>query len=189
MREQSKAAKRRVASDYFPTDAFVGHGIDIGAGPDPVSPTIYNKVLSVRDWDIKDGDAQYLATITDNSVDFVNSSHCLEHTVDPAIALHNWIRVCKSGGYVAITVPDEDMYEHGIWPSRYNRDHKWSFTTKPNSHMPKSINVLTFLEQFQTVAEVIYVKTITDGYDPSNKYSDQTLGPAECAVEFVLRKK
>jgi ubiquinone/menaquinone biosynthesis C-methylase UbiE len=189
MFEQSKAAQRRVISSGFPPKAFSGSGIDIGAGPDPVSKTMFPDIQSVRDWDKKDGDAQYMASVADNSVDFVNSSHCLEHMVDPSIALSNWIRIVRPGGYLVVTVPDEDLYEHGMWPSRFNTDHKWSFTTKPVSVMPKSINVNEFLEQFDSV-DVVYVKLIDTGFDYSKpKGIDQTMGPAECAIEFVLRKK
>ncbi|MBV5346213.1 MAG: methyltransferase domain-containing protein, partial [Rhodoferax sp.] len=75
--------------------------------------------------------------------DFVHSSHCLEHMRDVREALKNWIRIVKPGGFLILTVPDEDLYEQGQWPSRFNTDHKWSFTIhKERSTMPSSINVI-----------------------------------------------
>ena len=68
---------------------------------------------SIRTWDWEDGDAQFLASVADASLDFVHSSHCLEHLVDPAEGLNNWVRVVREGGYVIVTVPDEDLYEQG----------------------------------------------------------------------------
>ena len=40
----------------------------------------------------------------------------------------------EPGGHLIVTVPDEDLYEQGHFPSDYNRDHKWTFTI----HKPKS---------------------------------------------------
>ena len=40
-------------------------------------------------------------------------------------------------------VPDEDLYEQGVFPSRFNPDHKATFTVaKRRSWSPVSINVL-----------------------------------------------
>ena len=83
---------------------------------------------SCKNWDLPDGDAQYLAGVPDGTYDFLHSSHCLEHMVDPGIAMANWVRVVRGGGYLVITIPDEELYEHLHWPSRFNGDHKWSFT-------------------------------------------------------------
>ena len=84
-------------------------------------------------WDWEDGDAQYLSGVRDNSVDFIVSSHCLEHLVDPLEGLRNWIRVLKPGGHLIVTIPDEDLYEQGQWPSNNNLDHKHTFTVNKNS--------------------------------------------------------
>ena len=38
--------------------------------------------------------------------------------------------------------------------------------------------------------EIVHVKLITDGFDFSkSRNEDQTKGEAECAIEFVLKKK
>ena len=33
----------------------------------------------------------------------------------------------KPGGHLVLVVPDEDLYEQGIWPSLFNPDHKATF--------------------------------------------------------------
>lgn len=185
MNEQTKSSKRRINHPEF-FNYFSGNGIDIGCGRDPVSSKIYPNVISVKAWDLQDGDAQYLKGIDDATFDFVHSSHCLEHMVDPIVALNNWIRVCKPNGMIIITVPDEDLYEGSVWPSRFNRDHKWSFTTIAGSKLPKSIFVPDMLKQVN--AKVIRYQLITEFYDLSKKGTDQTLGPAECAIEIILQK-
>lgn len=186
MYEASKAIKRRgdLNKKYF-----VGRGIDIGAGPDCISKHGFN----AYDWDLKDGDAMLLKDLPDEAVDFVHSSHCLEHMVDPKIALKNWVRVCKPGGYIVVTVPDEELYEHNMWPSRFNSDHKWSFRIhQGNAKLPKSLNVTDLLKLVWKDTEIISIQRLEDNFDfTAEKHIDQTLdanGP-ECAIELVLRKK
>jgi SAM-dependent methyltransferase len=101
-----------------------GDGIDIGAGNDPLRAL----TGTVRPWDMPDGDAQILAGVGANTFDFVYSSHCLEHMRDVPEALRNWIRVLKPGGWLYIVVPDYILYEKMTWPSRFNHDHKQSFS-------------------------------------------------------------
>ena len=130
MYEASKAVMRRMHDNRFATRYFVGDGIDIGAGPDALVQyeEQFPLMRSCRLWDIEDGDARLLASVADISLDFVHSSHCLEHMRDPREALHHWLRVLKPAGHAVITVPDEDLYEQGVFPSTFNTDHKWTFT-------------------------------------------------------------
>ena len=189
MFEQSKAAKRRFNDGNFHSKYFRGIGIDIGAGNDTLQNVSqsFPGIRRVRAWDIADGDAQYLETVKDGEYDFVHASHCLEHMVDPVVALNNWIRVVKAGGYLVITIPDEEMYEQEFWPSRFNSDHKWSFTLRSNSMMPKSINVLDLCKQSGALVEKI--EMIRDFYYDHIKGQDQTLHPCiESSIEIVMRK-
>jgi predicted SAM-dependent methyltransferase len=185
MYEATKAVKRR---GELNKQLFKGAGIDIGAGPDCISKHGFD----AYDWDLKDGDAQYLKEVSDGSVDFVHSSHCLEHMVDPKVALKNWIRVCRKGGFIVVTIPDEELYEHNMWPSRFNNDHKWSFRVyRGNASLPKSLNVFDLLRLVWKEVEIISIKRIEDKFNwQLDKMIDQT-GPAdgpECAIEIILRK-
>ena len=47
-----------------------------------------------------------LSKVDSNSVDFVMSSHVLEHLPNPAVAIEEWMRVVKPGGIVFFIVPD-----------------------------------------------------------------------------------
>jgi precorrin-6B methylase 2 len=191
MYEQSKAAKRRFTQPAFLTRYFVGSGIDIGAGPDGLSKYcgVFPLLHAVRDWDMADGDAQYLHGVADASVDFVHSSHALEHMCDPRVALANWLRVVKPGGHVIVTVPDEDMYERGVWPSRRNTDHKWTFSAgKRESWSPVSVNMIDLVREFAGQAELERLEVLRDFFRPEIA-GDQTMGPvAECAIELVLHR-
>ena len=128
MKECSKSIARRLADSNFIRRYFVGDGIDIGGKPDPL--VLYQELFcgmkSVRTWDLEDGDAQRMSGVPDNHFDFVHSSHCLEHLIDPTAGLRAWLRVVRKGGHVIVTVPDEDLYEQGTFPSTFNRDHKLS---------------------------------------------------------------
>lgn len=192
MYEQSKAAKRRFNDGNFHSKYFRGVGIDIGAGPDCVDRVAhaFPGIRRVRNWDLPDGDGQLLESVQDNTYDFLHSSHSLEHMVDWKIALDNWIRVVKSGGYLIITVPEEEMYEKYNWPSKFNDDHKWSFTFKPGSDMPKTVHVLDLAMYCNGKATVEKLELINQFYytniDPT---FDQTQLPnVECCIEIILKK-
>ena len=195
MWELSKSIKRRYNSGLFHTRYFLGHGVDIGGGPDPLEQYVecFSRMRSVRTWDLKDGDAQYMESVPDGKFDFVCSSHCLEHMVDVKIAFKNWIRVTKPGGFLVITIPDEDLYEQGFWPSRYNSDHKWTFTIgKKESWSPKSINLLEMLMEFADEVEVEKLELMRSMFRETlaEKKVDQTMGPvAESCIEMILRKR
>ena len=191
MFEQSKAAKRRFDDGNFHNRYFIGRGIDIGCGDDNLGRLrhAFRGIQDVKPWDLPDGDAQYLEGVSDNQYDFVTSSHCLEHMVDPRIALKNWIRVCKSDGYLIITIPDREMYEQGNWPSIYNTDHKVTFSMK-NITAPENVYVLDFLNECcGTDAVVEKIEVIRDFYYEGYPPQDQTLHPCiESCIEIILRK-
>lgn len=190
MLECSKAVARRLHDPAFSRLYFVGHGIDIGGGPDPLGSYVelFPLMQSCKRWDVEDGDAQMMEGVADESFDFVHSSHCLEHVVDPRIALDNWLRILKVGGHLICLIPDEDMYEQGVWPSTYNADHKHTFTPyKWNSWSPVSVNVFDLLRR-QTIS-VESVRRLTATHRTTKDRFDQTMTPiGESAIEFVVRK-
>lgn len=194
--EQSKAAKRRFNDGNFQTKYFRGTGIDIGAGNDGLNKSrhAFPAIDTIREWDLEDGDGQYLATVEDNTYDFLHSSHSLEHMVDWKVAITNWIRVVTPEGYLVITVPEEYMYEKEQWPSRFNPDHKWSFTMRNDSSMPKTVNVLDlaqYVNQHATVEKIEVINEFfNEGLNALRPDVDQTLLPnAECCIEIILKKR
>ena len=54
----------------------------------------------------------------DNTVDFVISSHVIEHFYDPVNAIKEWLRVVKPGGYVYIIAPHMDRIDPAAGPAR-----------------------------------------------------------------------
>ena len=62
--------------------------------------------LPLVEIDVMD-DGERLATVPDESQDFVVANHLLEHTGDPIGTLANWLRVLKPGGVIYLAVPDK----------------------------------------------------------------------------------
>jgi SAM-dependent methyltransferase len=188
--ETKKANKRRKKFYLFKEKAFVGKGIDIGCGRDLLNKRIFKKITSIEAFDSEDGNAQHIDQYREKeSYDFVYSSNCLEHMDDPVTALKSWYSLVKVGGYLVFTVPDEDLYEQGHFPSKYNPDHKWTFTLyKTNSWSPKSVN-LCELVQILNPAKVHKIGIVDTHYDYSLKGGDQTRKKAEAFIEVVIEKK
>ena len=158
--ETGKAAIRR-GFDRRYIRYLSGDGIDIGSGDDPLSAymELFPLIKSCRSWDLANGDAQFMEGVANDTYDFVHSSHCLEHLDSPFNALYQWIRICKPGGHLLITVPDEDLYEGGVWPSTWaGTGHKRSFTiSKHSSWCHASVNVLSLLEGFNDRVSILKI--------------------------------
>jgi SAM-dependent methyltransferase len=157
MNETTKAKQYWGAIEH---EATRGQGIDIGCGPDPVMP-------NVRRFDLEHGDANFPSQHIKEQFDFVYSSHCLEHMHDPRFTILDWWKLVRPGGYLFILVPDEDLYEQGVFPSRFNHDHKATFTiSKAQSWSPKSINVLDLAHSLPG-GRIVSLELQDRGYDRS----------------------
>lgn len=171
---------------------LVGRGIDIGGKPDPL--TLYAELFplmgDVKIWDLEDGDARFMAGVPDDTYDFVHSSHCLEHLDDPEEGLRNWLRITRPGGFVIVMIPDEDLYEQGVFPSTFNLDHRRTFTIyKEKSWSDRSVNVLNMLSRIGPAARIEKIELLNGSYRYELPRFDQTSTPiGECAIEFVVRK-
>lgn len=193
MKQTSKAIARRQHIPDYTRRFFVGEGVDIGGGPDPLGlyQEFFCRIVSVRTWDIADGDAQTMPGIPDDAFDFVHSSHCLEHLREPLRGLERWMEILRPGGHMIVTVPDEDLYEQGQFPSTFNADHKWTFTIhKVRSWSPASLNVLDLVRGLGAGGELVRLERLTSTYQFGLPRYDQTLTPiTESGIEFVVRKR
>lgn len=96
-----------------------GAGIDIGAGLWPL-PT----AVPVDIWR-GEGAGKTIDDFRDGSLDFVFSSHCLEHIADWRKALEGWVNKLKNGGVIFLYLPHPAC---AIWhPGSpfVNNGHKW----------------------------------------------------------------
>lgn len=179
--ETSKARERRLRDGLFERH-LTGRGIDIGCGDDPITADC------VR-WDREQGDAQELPGLAAGCFDWVYSSHCLEDLPDPRRALRRWWEVLRPGGSLCVVVPDEDLYEQGHWPSRFNGDHRWTFTIhKTRSWSSVSLNLAELLAELPE-HEIVRLMRCDAGYRYGGGVWDRTHGDAEAAIEALVRKQ
>lgn len=156
----TSASKAKWALGSLELTVLKGRGIDIGAGSDPV-------FSHVKSFDQEDGDANVITKYVHDTFDFVYSSHCLEHMHEPRKAVLEWWKLVKVGGHLFFTVPDEDLYEQGVFPSRFNPDHKVTFTlSKTKSWSPVSINVYDLAKSLPG-GEILSLALQDEGYDRS----------------------
>ena len=176
--ETYKSHNRREREGFF-RKYCQGNGLDVCYGSDLIVP-------DCSGWDIRNGDAQYLATIPDESFDFVYSSHGLEHMADVRVALKNWYRVVKKGGYLLIAIPHRDLYEKkSQLPSRWNGDHKHFFLIG-KEEPPDTLDIVHEVKEALEDYDIKYVKACDEGHtitDPSI-HSD-----GEYQIEIVIQKK
>lgn len=167
--------------------------IDIGCGEDKLKI----EGASVRGFDRENGDAQSISH-QNHPLDHyytIYSSHCLEHMADVPAALKNWSLFLRQGGHMIIIVPDFVMYEHRTWPSRFNSDHKASFSI---FDVPADERHPTFYSTGQMIQmgraaglELVDLFCEAHGYDWHlvNYLLDQTQGNACANVVYVFRKQ
>lgn len=178
--ETSKAAIRRSLEGFFLKYLF-GEGIDIGCGNDPICDWCLK-------WDKAQGDAQTLPGLSASRFDWVYSSHCLEHLENPRAALERWWEVLKPGGRLLLVVPDEDLYEQGVWPSRWNPDHRTTWTIyKSQSWSPVSRNLAEEVGRLPN-GQIKYIKLLDHVYNYGVSGMDQSEGIGEVGIEVVVVK-
>ncbi|MDB6055812.1 MAG: methyltransferase family protein [Verrucomicrobiales bacterium] len=159
---------------------LTGSGIDIGCGPDPVTPNVYK-------FDVQDGDANEITKYVHDQFDFVYASHCLEHMHRPDKTLLEWWKLVKPGGHLFFMVPDEDLYEQGVFPSRFNPDHKATFTiSKDKSWSPVSFNVLQLAHSLPE-GQLVKIALQDQGYDRRLIRHGLSRSPLTAAARFFLR--
>lgn len=173
--ETGKNRERRKGPEW--DRIFSGKGIDIGCGSDPIFP-------DCDKWDKDQGDATYMKEVPSESYDWVHSSHCLEHLQYPFKALCSWWRILKPEGHLIVTVPDFFLYEKKQWPSAFNRDHKHKFSLQ---YHPNTTNILTPFKLLLG-CQIRWVRLNDEGFDYSNKITDQTVKGAQSEIEIVAKK-
>lgn len=117
------ARKRRLLAATY----LAGYGLEIGALHNPLEvppqahvtyvdrmtekclrqhyPELSNELL-VPVHIVDNGET--LASIKNDSMDFVISNHMIEHSENPLLALQNWIRVLRKKGILYLAVPNKN---------------------------------------------------------------------------------
>lgn len=112
-----------------------GRGLDLGCGPSKAFPHFIgvdnNKDealfgIRAKEADIIVPTCERLDMFASDSMDFVFSSHLLEHIKDHKAALREWWRVIKVGGHLVIYLPHKALYPN-IGTEGANPDHVHDF--------------------------------------------------------------
>jgi SAM-dependent methyltransferase len=185
MAETRKAHARRLASGFY--EAYIhGKGIDIGCGRidthdglDTISPTAVHH-------DKDDCDATFMDIYPDNEFDYVYASHVLEHISDPVTAVKNWLRICKPGGVVIISVPHRDLYERKrTLPSRWNEDHKY-FYLPGECDPPHTFSLWGVVASAAVNREMVEYFKVIDTATNADRPDEHNNG--EFSIEVIIRK-
>jgi predicted SAM-dependent methyltransferase len=182
MGETSKARIRRDREGWF--SIYVQPpGIDIGGGADELDSWDFET------YDLNFGnhkDATLLDDVPDEKFQTVYASHILEHLDDPVLALKNWYRVLKPGGYMIVCVPHRDLYEKkSVPPSRWNPEHK-TFWLPSDEELPHVRSLLGSVKQAIPEANVVTLRVIDEGYDHSLPPDVHPVG--EYSIEIIVKK-
>jgi SAM-dependent methyltransferase len=200
MKETSKASYRRRKDnerDWKPI--FKGYGIDVGPGDDPLQCDDWADIEVVNLFDKEQGDANKIDEHFAQGVgqfDFIHGSQVMEHLHNPADFINRCLKLLNPSGWIVQSVPCYDHYEHRIFPSVHNADHKgtfslWRKTRLNNSAKGYHIHVPTWIQQFDVSER--YANLINTNYDylaPDEK--DQTWimeDGVEAFIEILLRKR
>jgi len=170
VKESSKARTRREQAGFF-EKYCQGQGIDIGHGGDKLLPECLG-------WDFEDGDAEEMAGVTDQSFNFVYSSHNLEHLYNVEKALLNWWRILKAGGYLILFLPHRDLFEKRRTLPSSVHDHRHYFMPDADDP-PDTIGVSPLINRLLPGAEIVYCATCDELNDLGQEYS----------IEVVVRKQ
>jgi len=189
MRETIKCeAFRRQRGDF--KEYLKGQGIDIGCG----DSCLKVDEGTVRPWDLRDGDAQFMDGVPNEEYDFVYSSHCLEHMLDVRKALRNWIRILKPGGCLYFAVPDYILYEKMTWPSPLNKMHKQSFSflirreaVNRDNHYHIENDLAPLLSKLG--ADVLHCHLEDVGFDYNQGMKDHTAAEGLAQLCIICRKR
>ncbi len=181
MTDESAKTRRIRRADFFST-YLKGRVIDIGCGKDPVLPTaepydsIYGHPHAGKIAEFKPVE----------SYDCVYSSHCLEHMDNVPDTLRQWWGLVRPGGYLVLVVPDEELYEQGFWPSRFNPDHKATFRMgSTGAESPVSYDLVELISQLPQ-AELVSAERHTTGYIPWLKWNQgQTIRQKERLMAWL----
>ena len=121
----------------FAKEICKGVGYDIGCnrlewalpGARPIDLIFGNKIITLNEgreiFDHKNYHALNLPGSQEENVDYIFSSHCLEHLDNWVIALDYWYSKLKIDGILFLYLPDHSQI---YWRPLHNRKHIHSFT-------------------------------------------------------------
>ena len=159
----------------------------MGAGDDPLEwPHVH-----VTPFDKEQGDANKIAEYFPvMHFDCVHGSQVMEHLHHPTNFLQQCLHITKPGGWVVMTVPDFDLYEQGHWPSRFNPDHKTTWSLWRDKAPTKAPHM--FVPSLKKIFPTLQCGLQCSNYDWLKRGTDQTWKKedrVEAFIEILIQKQ
>jgi SAM-dependent methyltransferase len=196
MFENTKAAFLRRSNNRLFTGVFKGDGLHIGPGNDPLKKHHYPlcesiTLVSVPEYTIENDTLKH--QLSDKQFDFVYATSLGVYEDEPKDVINHWLSFVKSKGHLILTIPDEDLYEQGYFPSIFNNSHKKTFSIyKHQSWSGKHYNIIDLvLELDSTTCRKIELVDSNYDYSLYGKQVDQTYSfsdGVEACIEVILKK-
>tara|TARA_A100001015_G_scaffold307113_1_gene402471 strand:+ start:5158 stop:5748 length:591 start_codon:yes stop_codon:yes gene_type:complete len=120
-----------------------GNGLDIGASIWP-----FKNARPIED---NDEENAYQIKEKDNSVDFIFTSHLIEHLTEPKLAFKEWERVLKKDGVMFFYIPHPACE---MWASDIMEYHEWDV---------EPLKLKKILEEFSNL-EILEFSVLPDTY-------------------------
>lgn len=116
-----------------------GRGLDVGAGEWPLPGAISVDVAHGRDaMDMPMGE-----------YDFVFSSHCLEHLLNPVAAIEHWSTRLRAGGVLFLYLPHPDQK---YWRPQFCKKHRHLFWPDDTAEMLRDLGFVNVLHSERDMA-------------------------------------
>jgi ADP-heptose:LPS heptosyltransferase len=134
-------------------------------------------------------EADDLAMFAADSMDFVFSSHVLEHMTDMRKALNEWGRVIKPGGFLVLYVPSADHYprcgEEGANPDHKHDIYKGDIP-RLMSQTPFAWDQIVKEERSEGDEYSLFEVYLKIANDPAEEYAhrEQPMGKTACVVRY-----
>ena len=116
-----------------------GRGVDVGCGSWPLLGAI---PVELRDG----GDAMNLP---EGTFDYVASSHCLEHLVNPVAALEHWKSKLRRGGTLLLYLPHPDQK---YWRPQHCKKHLHSWLPRQMATLLRDLGFTDVLHSERDMA-------------------------------------
>jgi len=141
----------RAAHWLAPLERAGGIGVEIGAAGRPVpgiEPIYVDCYTSFGDSPVSADYYGHACSLPfrDNSLDYVASSHVIEHVADPIAALAEWYRVLRPGGLIYMVVPDRRFTWDSSRPlttvEHLLSDHERGTTPADDTHIDDFVHIV-----------------------------------------------
>lgn len=194
MNTRSWVPKQSTASHW--SAVFCGQGIDVSDADHSLALEQWPAITACERFDLSSENIVHIGdTRARECYDFIYGCRFLEKAGAPARALAQCWSLIKPSGYLALVVADEDLFEQGRWPSRFDPRHRWTFSLhksagEQGSWSPRSINLLHLILENLNGFRFVLVRLDDTDYDYAIRGLDQTLPPnnAGAHIECILQK-